>query len=327
MADLPVTLADVLQARRSIAPYIVRTPTVTAGSLTGHLTAPVYLKVESLQTTGAFKARGAFNRMLQLTPAERGRGVVACSTGNHGRAVAAAARRLSVPATVTISELVPENKRQAIRDLGARLVVSGQSQDEAFEEAYRLERDEGLTLIDTFDHPDVIAGQGTAGLELMEDAPTTGTLLVPLSGGGLLAGMGVAAKAVNPRLRLVGVSMERGPAMIESISAGHPVQVDEAASLADSLGGGIGLHNRWTFPMVRELADELVTLGEEEIAAGMRQLFHGERLVAEGAAAVGVAALLSGKVRPVDDRPVATIVSGCNVEMSLFTRVVSDGAF
>jgi threonine dehydratase len=326
MADVPVTLADIYQARARIQPYVVRTPTVVASGVDGRLAAPLHLKIDSLQTTGSFKARGATHRLLRLTPAERGRGVVACSTGNHGRAVAAAARRLNIPATIALSELVPENKRAAIRDLGARLVVCGKSQDEAFEEAYRLERDEGLTLIDTFDHPDVIAGQGTAGLELMEEAPEIGTLLVPLSGGGLLAGMGVAAKAVRPHLRLVGVSMERGPAMIESISAGHPVQVAEEPSLADSLGGGIGLHNRWTFPMVRELADELVTLSEEEIAAGMRHLFRTERLVAEGAAAVGVAALLSGKVQALDDRPLATIVSGCNVDMSLFTRVVTDDA-
>ncbi len=318
-----VTLQDILAARRRIAPYVLRTPTIASASLEARLGVPVALKVEALQHTGSFKLRGATNRMLHLSEEDRARGVVACSTGNHGRAVAEAARRLGVRAKVALSELVPENKLAAIRALGAETIIVGKSQDEAFEEAYRLVREEGMTLIDTFDHPQVIAGQGTAGLELLEDAPEIDTLLVPLSGGGLMAGMAVAAKAANPKLRVIGLSMECGAAMIESIRAGKPVQVREEASLADSLGGGIGLDNRWSYPLVRDLGDDFVLLSEEEIAAGMRHLYREERLVAEGGAAVGVAALLCGKVEPRNGGTVATIVSGCNVDMNAFTQVVS----
>lgn len=326
MIHLDLTLQDILAARRRIAAQILRTPTVISTGLGARIGAEIALKVESLQHTGSFKLRGATNRMLALNPEERARGVVACSTGNHGRAVAEAARRLGVRAKITMSELVPQNKLEAIRAVGAQTVIHGRSQDEAFEEAHRLVREEGMTLIDTFDHPDVIAGQGTAGLELLEDAPDIDTLLVPLSGGGLMAGMAVAAKAVNPRIRVVGISMERGPAMIESVRAGRPVRVEEMPSLADSLGGGIGLDNRWSFPIVRELGDDFVLLSEEEIAAGMAHLYWHERIVAEGAAAVGVAALLAGKVKARGDGLVATIVSGCNVDMTAFTRTVAGGA-
>lgn len=327
MADTAVTLQDIFAARKRIAPYIVRTPTVPARALGGRVDADVVFKVDSLQHTGSFKLRGATNRILNLAPEEREAGVVACSTGNHGRAVAEAARRLGIPAKITLSSLVPENKLEGVRAHGAETVVHGDSQDEAFEEAYRLVREEGMTLIDTFDHPQVIAGQGTAGLELLEDAPDIDTLLVPLSGGGLMAGMAVAAKALNPAIRVVGVSMTRGPAMIESLHAGKPVQVEEQPSLADSLGGGIGLENRWTFRIVQALGDDLVRLDEDEIAAGMAHLYWHEQFVVEGAAAVGVAALLSGKVRPRRGGTVATILSGCNVDMAAFTRVVTGDAF
>jgi threonine dehydratase len=326
-SDLGVNLQDIMAARRRIAPYVVRTPTVLAKALKDRVGADIALKLDSLQHTGSFKLRGATNRMLRLSPAEREAGVVACSTGNHGRAVAEAARRLGIPAKITLSELVPENKLAGIRAHGAETIVHGKSQDEAFEEAHRLVREEGMTLIDTFDHPDVIAGQGTAGLELLEDMPDIDTLLVPLSGGGLMAGMAVAAKAANPDIRVVGISMERGPAMIESLRAGKPVQVEEKSSLADSLGGGIGLDNRWSFPLVRALGDDFILLSEDEIAAGMTHLYWYEQLVAEGASAVGVGALLSGKVKPRGGGTVATVVSGCNVDMATFTRVVTGDAY
>ncbi len=327
MPELAVHLRDILAARRRIAAHVARTPTVMAKALEDRVGAPVALKLDALQHTGSFKLRGATNRMLNLGPEERARGVVACSTGNHGRAVAEAARRLGIPATITLSELVPQNKIEGIQALGAEVAITGRSQDEAFEEAYRLESEQGMTLIDTFDHREVIAGQGTAGLELLEDVPEVDTLLVPLSGGGLMAGMAVAAKAANPAIRVIGISMERGPAMIESLRAGQPVQVPEQKSLADSLGGGIGLNNRWSFEIVRALGDDFVLLSENEIAAGMGHLYWHEQLVAEGAAAVGVAALLSGKVAPRGGGLVATIVSGCNVDMELFTRVVTGDAY
>ncbi|HSK39496.1 MAG TPA: hydroxyectoine utilization dehydratase EutB [Arenibaculum sp.] len=326
MTDTPITQQDVYRARAAIAPLVRRTPLVTAPSLGGSGRKSggpdVFLKLECLQQTGSFKLRGAANRLAMLTPEERSRGVVTVSTGNHGRAVAHAARRLGIRAVVCMSNLVPGNKVEAIGELGAEIRIHGRSQDEAEVEARRLEEEEGLVLVPPFDDRHVIAGQGTIGLELLEDLPDLDTVLVPLSGGGLIAGVALAVKTAAPGVRIVGISMERGPAMIESLRAGRPVAVEERESLADSLGGGIGSANRFTFAMVRDLVDELVLVGEGEIAAAMTHLFRHERLVVEGAAAVGAAALMAGRLaRP--GRTVAAILSGGNVDMDVFTGVVT----
>lgn len=315
------TLRDLHLARKRTCGLLRRTPLVESDSLSALTAAPVFLKLESLQTTGAFKLRGATNRLLMLSPEERERGVVTVSTGNHGRALAFAARRLGMRAVVCLSQLVPENKRAAIRKLGAELRIVGHSQDEAAREAERLIGEEGLIYVPPFDDFHIIAGQGTLGLEILEDCPEVEELLIPLSGGGLISGVALAVKGSLPGVRVVGISMERGAAMYHSLQAGRPVEVEEEKSLADSLGGGIGLDNRFTFPLVRELVDEVVLLSEAEIAAGMRHLFREERLVAEGGAAVGVAAILAGKAGGRGRTSVA-VVSGCNVDMDAFLTVV-----
>jgi threonine dehydratase len=220
---------------------------------------------------------------------------------------------------------VPENKRAAIRDLGAIVRIVGDSQDEAQAEAEaeaeRLAGDEGLAEIPPFDHPDVIAGQGTIGIEILEDFPDIDTVVVPLSGGGLIAGIACAVKSASPSIRVIGISMERGAAMLASLAAGRPVEVKEEPTLADSLGGGIGADNRFTFAMVRELVDETITVTEAQIAAAMRRLFLAEGWVAEGAGAIGVA-LLDERYRERLGRRITIVVSGRNVDMALFRRVI-----
>lgn len=300
-------------ARAAIAGVAVKTPLIASRCLEGAARQPVFLKLETLQPIGAFKLRGAANALSLLGVDERARGVVCCSTGNHGRAVAFAARRLGVRATVCLSHLVPEIKICAIEALGGTVRRVGRSQDEAQVEADRMVREEGLTDIPPFDHPHVIAGQGTIALEILEDRPDIETILVPLSGGGLIGGIALAAKALKPSIRIIGISMARGAAMQASLKAGRPVEVEELPTLADSLGGGIGLENRWTFDLCRSLVDEVVLLEEAEIYRGMRTLLLEERLVAEGAAAVGHAALLAGKVKL--DGPAAIIISGQNAPM------------
>lgn len=317
----PTTLQDIYRARRAIAPWVRRTPLTLSPSLSRLTGGEVYLKLETVHDTGAFKLRGATNAILHLDEASKAKGVVTVSTGNHGRAVAYAAGRLGIRAVVCMSRLVPDNKVRAIRELGAEIRIHGKSQDEAQREADRLVAEDGLVLIPPFDHPDVVAGQGVIGLELLEDLPDLDTVLVPLSGGGLLAGILIALKAVNPTIRVIGISMERGPAMYHSLQAGKPVAVEELETLADSLGGGIGLDNRHTFPPIRDLADDVVLLSEEQIAEGMIHLYRQEQIVGEGAAAVGVAALLHRKVQP--GPRTAVIVSGRNVDMDMFTRVVT----
>lgn len=300
-------------ARAAIAGVAVKTPLIASRCLEGAARQPVFLKLETLQPIGAFKLRGAANALSLLGVDERARGVVCCSTGNHGRAVAFAARRLGVRATVCLSHLVPEIKICAIEALGGTVRRVGRSQDEAQVEADRMVREEGLTDIPPFDHPHVIAGQGTIALEILEDRPDIETILVPLSGGGLIGGIALAAKALKPSIRIIGISMARGAAMQASLMTGRPVEVEELPTLADSLGGGIGLRNRWTFDLCRNLVDDVVLLDESDIYRGMRVLLLEERLVAEGAAAVGYAALLAGKVKL--DGPVAIIVSGQNAPM------------
>ncbi|MEP2028191.1 MAG: hydroxyectoine utilization dehydratase EutB [Paracoccaceae bacterium] len=317
MANWP-TLSDINSARQAIDGIAIQTPVIRS-ALGGDQ--PYWLKLETLQPSGAFKLRGAANAISRLNDVQKERGVVCCSTGNHGTAVAYAAKRMNVPATVCLSELVPQVKADAIAAFGGCVLREGQSQDDAQRAANRLMAQKGVTDIPPFDHFDVIAGQGTIGLELLEQQPDLKCIIVPLSGGGLMAGVALVVKAIKPSIRIIGVSMDRGAAMAASLEAGHPVEVTEVASLADSLGGGIGLGNKLTFEICRELVDEVVLVTEDEIYSGMQALFLQDRLVAEGACAVGHAAILAGKI--VLTGPTATVITGRNVDMDQFTRVVT----
>lgn len=288
--------------------------------LSAKLGRETYLKLENMQATGAFKLRGAMNAMASV-PVDAP-GVTCCSTGNHGRAVAFAARGRGLRAVICMSSLVPAAKVAGIRDLGAEARIVGRSQDDAQREADRLVSEEGFAEVHPFDDPAVIAGQGTIGLEMLEAVPDLATIVVPLSGGGLAGGIAVAAKAINPRIRVIGVSMDRGAAMHASIRAGRPVEVEEVESLADSLGGGIGMRNRHTLALCRDLLDETILVTEEDIYGAMQALYHEDRIVAEGACATGIAAMLSGRIE-CGPGPVATVITGRNLDMETFTRVVT----
>jgi threonine dehydratase len=314
-----VTLADILAARAVVRGVADATPFVPSPFMAARAGGEFLMKLETMQPIGAFKLRGAMNALAALP--EGVAGVTCCSTGNHGRGVAFAAARRGMRAVICMSSLVPKAKVDGIRALGAEVRIVGRSQDEAMVESQRLCEAEGLVEISPFDDPRVIAGQGTIGLEMMEARPDLAAVLVPLSGGGLAAGVAVAAKAINPKVRVIGVTMERGAAMAESLRAGHPVEVTEHASLADSLGGGIGMENRLSFPLCRDLLDGVVLVTEEEIRDAMQVLYFEDRMVAEGGAVVGLAAVLSGKVRA--DGPMATIVTGRNLDMEVFTRIVT----
>lgn len=322
MIPHPVTLDHIRAAAARIEGRILRTDLVPSAALAEIAGTPVHLKLEHRQTTGAFKLRGATNAILSLTPEDRARGVVAASTGNHGRALAHAAKAEGARATICMSRLVPENKVAEIRRLGAEVRIVGRSQDEAQEEVEHL-KDKGMTMVPPFDDPAVVAGQGTLGLEIMEQLPQAATVLVPLSGGGLAAGVAAAVKAIRRDTRVIGLTMEQGAAMKASLDAGHPVQVEEVPSLADSLGGGIGLDNHVTLAMCSDLLDDVILLSEEEIAAGMRHAYAVEREVIEGAGAVGIAAILCGRIRATG--PIVAILSGRNVDMGVHRRIV-DGA-
>lgn len=310
--DTAVTAGDVELARERISGIAVRSPLIPAASLDAVAEVKVMLKMETVQPTGSFKIRGAAAKIRGLPKEERRRGVVAASTGNHGRAVAYVASALDIPATICVSKRVPPGKLAALDALGCRVIREGESQAEAIEVASRLVTEEGLSLVHPFDDPEVIAGQGTIGLELLNQMPDVTDVLVPLSGGGLISGIALVVKSRRPDTRVIGVSMAEAPVMVLSLEAGHPVEIPEEPTLADSLQGGIGLDNKHTFHMVTELVDETVLVDEDEIWEGMRWAFDEHGVVVEGAGAVGLAALLAGKVDL--HGPTALVCSGANVE-------------
>ncbi|MEE9471840.1 MAG: pyridoxal-phosphate dependent enzyme [Gemmatimonadota bacterium] len=319
-ADLGLTHADIVAARERIAENVVRTPLVPSRELTRAAGGEVRLKLECIQETGSFKLRGATNRALSMPDSDRARGVIAVSSGNHGRAVAAVASRLGVKALICLGEGVPRIKVEGIRSYGAEVLIAGATYDEAAIRAHAIEREQGMIFIHPFDDPAVIAGQGTIGLEIVEDFPGVEILVVPISGGGLIGGIALAAKSIDPDIRVIGACMERSAAMHESLRAGKIVGVGEEPSLADALAGDLGDDNRYSFRICQALVDETILVSEEEIAAAMAFMLRTHGVVVEGGGAVCVAALRAGRVPR--GRRVAAVVSGRNIEPSKFLEIV-----
>jgi threonine dehydratase len=309
--------------RADVERFARRSPIVDAPELAVEGIGGIGLKLESLQPTGSFKIRGAAAKIGGLDRSALASGVVTASTGNHGRAVAHVAAHLGATATVCLSDNVPPGKREALDALGATLDIGGPSQDAAFARAVEMAgRDDGPVLVHSILDPVTVAGQGTCGLEIAEQRPDCDLVLVPLSGGGLLAGITVAVRTRLPGVRVIGVSMDRGAAMHASLAAGHPVEVDEVDSLADSLQGGIGVPNDVTFPVVRDLVDDVVLVTEDEIAAALRWALVERHLVLEGAGAVGIAALRAGKVAGTA-RSTVVVCSGANVELETIAALAT----
>lgn len=287
-----MNLQRIKEARKRIAPIIHETPVLASHHLSTQWNKKIWLKLEHLQPTGAFKIRGAANAILSLPKSAQKRGVVTMSTGNHGKAVAFVANTLGIPATICISSLVPQVKVEAIRHLGAEVLIAGKNQEEATEQALLLEKQQGMTYISAFDNADVIAGQGTIALEILEQVPLVDTMIVQVSGGGLMSGMALAAKSINPNIRMVGVTNDQEPAIYSSIQAGHIVQVGESKSLADALPGPINMDNQYTFEMCRQFVDEIQLVSEEEIARGMAFALIREKQALEGGGAASVSLLM-----------------------------------
>lgn len=308
-----ITVEDIRAAQKRIAGVACRTPLKPSQDLSQRLSKPVYLKLETAQATGAFKLRGAANAVLNLDEEARKRGVCTFSSGNHGRALAYVARETGVPAVICLSELVPAVKVEGIRSLGAEVVVSGPDQDIAERAAHELAEQRGLTYISPFDHPDVIAGQGTIALEILEQCPEVDTLVVQVSGGGLMGGIAIAARALKPEIRLLGVSQALGPGMYESLEAGRIVEVEESPTLADALQGGLGHGNRYTFELGRRFIDRILLLSEEQLGRAMSYAFHKEKLVLEGAGAAAIGALLEDEIQPYLGNTVVALCTGDNV--------------
>jgi threonine dehydratase len=318
-----VTLQDVQAALGRIRDRIYVSPcarTETLSRLTG---TSAHLKLENLQMTGAYKERGALNKLLLLSPAERDLGLIAASAGNHAQAVAYHAGRLGVKATIVMPETTPITKVANTRAHGARIVLHGASYDEAYAEARRLEQAEGLTFVHPFDDPAIIAGQGTVGLEILEQDPAVETIVVPIGGGGLVSGVAVAAKETRPGVRVVGVETEVLPCMVAALEAGKPVTLEAANTIADGIA--VKRAGELTLDHVKRYVDDIVTVSEEEIASAILYLLEKEKTVAEGAGAVAVAALMQRKIRGVEGRNVVAVISGGNIDVNLVARVIERG--
>lgn len=313
-----VGLAEVRAAAARLEGAVLHTPLLPAPALHDKL----YLKAESLQRTGSFKVRGAFNRMRLLTPAERRRGVVAASAGNHAQGVALAAREMGVRAIIVMPEGAPLTKLEATRRLGADVVQEGTSFDQSFVRAQQLAQDQGLVLIHAFDDDAVIAGQGTVALEVLADLPEAGCLAVPIGGGGLAAGVAAAARAQSPGIRIYGVAAAGSDAMAASLRLGHPVGIPAVRTIADGLA--VRQPAARTFEMISALVDDVIVVDEDDIAWAMLMLLERARLVAEGAGAVAVAALLAGRLPP-HPGPTVAIVSGGNVDVTALNQIIARG--
>ena len=311
---------DVSAAAERIATIVRKTPVVPVNAERQN-GGQVWLKLENLQVTGSFKVRGAANKIASLDQVARTRGIVTCSSGNHGRAVAYVAEAFGVPATVCVPEWVDPVKLDAIRSHGAEVVVEGATYDETEARSFEIQQERELVYVHPFDDPEVIAGQGTIGLELMEQIPSVRTVAVPLSGGGLIAGIAVAIKSERPDSRVIGVSAQNACVMYKSLEAGAPQTLPEEDTVANALAGGIGLANEYSFELVRDLVDEHVLVSEGEIRSAMRFAASEYHLILEGGGAVALAAMLRGDL-PSGDGDMALVLSGGNVDPALLAEVL-----
>jgi len=321
-SKLAIELADVMAARERLHDAIYYSPcphSIMLSALTGQ---EVYLKMENLQMTGSFKERGALNRIALLTPEQASRGVIAASAGNHAQGVAYHATKRGIRAVIVMPLTTPLVKVTATRDFGAEVVLYGANYDEAFIEATRLCADEGLTFIHPFDDPAVMAGQGTIGLELLEQVPQLEAVVVPIGGGGLISGIGCAIKELRPEIRIVGVQTSRLPSMAAAVEAHRPVTIDPATTIADGIA--VRRAGDLTLPMVERYVDEIVTVDEDEIASAILMLLEREKTLAEGAGATALAALLQHRTS-LDGAHTAVLVCGGNIDVTLLSRIIERG--
>jgi threonine dehydratase len=274
-----------------------------------------------LQITGSFKLRGATNKLLSLNKDQKQKGVIAVSTGNHGKGVAYAANILGIKSTIFMSSMVPQFRKKAIEALGAKVEIVGNNSDEADQYAKELAKKENITLIHPFDDEEIIAGQGTVGLEMLETFPEVDTVVVPTSGGGLSGGIALAIQLQKPGVKIIAASMKRGPSMYESLKLGKPVDVEEVETLADCLGGSIGIDNKYTFKIAQETIDDFVLVDEDKIAEGIKLNFVEHKLVTEGAAATAVM-VVKDNMTQLLGKNIICLICGGNIDSELFTKLI-----
>jgi threonine dehydratase len=317
-----VTLTSIQTARARIGEAIYFSPCQLSSDLSELTGLPLHLKLENLQRTGSFKERGALNKLLTLSQAERERGVVTASAGNHAQGVAFHAAALGIRAQIVMPLATPQIKVAATRGFGADVVLHGSNYDEACEEALRRRLEEGRTFIHPFDDAEIINGQGTIGLELLEQVPDLEAVVVPIGGGGLISGVACALKETNPRIRVIGVEPEKLPSMLRAREAGAPVTLNAEATVADGIA--VRRAGDLTLPLVSRYVDEIVTVDDEEIASAILMLLEHEKTLAEGAGAAALAALLQSKTN-LRSRRTVVLVSGGNIDVTLLAKIIERG--
>lgn len=322
MSHSEVTLHAVREARSRIAGSIYFSPcplSPTISEASGQL---VYLKLENLQRTGAFKERGALNKILTLTDRERKRGVISASAGNHAQGVAFHASHNGISAKIVMPVMTPLVKINATRGYGAHVVLHGDGYDEAYDEACKLAEHEHLTFVHPFDDPAVIAGQGSIGLELLEQVPDLQAVVVPIGGGGLISGIACALKESKPEIRVIGVQAARMPSMLEALRLHKPTTIATSPTIADGIA--VRRAGEQTLPLIEKYVDDVVAVEEEEIASGILTLLEREKMLAEGAGAAAVAALLHQKTK-LKNRKTVALVCGGNIDVTLLSRIIQRG--
>ena len=323
VAALTLTLAHIEAARQRLGSAVYRTPCARSETLSKMTGLSIFLKLENLQMTGSFKERGALNRIALLTPDESARGVVAASAGNHAQGVAYHATQRGIRSVIVMPLTTPLVKVQATKGFGAEVVLHGSNYDEACAEATRLCASEGMTFIHPFDDPLVMAGQGTIGLEILEQVSEVEAVVVPIGGGGLIGGIACAIKESRPQVRVIGVQTERLPSMQRALREGHPTTLEPATTIADGIA--VRRAGETTFPVVQRYVDEIVTVDEDEIASAILTLLEREKTLAEGAGAVALAAVLQQRTSLPPLTRTAILVCGGNIDVTLLSRIIERG--
>lgn len=318
--SMTVKLSDIQDAQQILQNIIIPTPILADGKLSREIGADAHLKAECLQISGSFKVRGAYNKIHRLTDEEKKRGVVAASAGNHAQGVALAARFHDIKATIVLPEFAPLTKITATKNFGAEVIMHGKTFDEALAYSRKLQKEHGYTYVHAFDDEEVIAGQGTIGLEIVRDLPQTSVIVVPIGGGGLISGIAIASKNLLPNVRIVGVQAANCDSMKKSLDAGEIVEIEALETIADGIA--VKHPGKVTFPLISEYVDEIVSVTEDEIARAIFFCVQNNRLVVEGAGAAGLAALLASKIKFDPDDTVCTVLCGGNIDANLLTRVL-----
>lgn len=316
-----LTLDKVYNAKRVLSDVVRRTDMILARNINNH--AEVYLKTENLQVTGSFKIRGSYYKISQLSPEEREKGVIACSAGNHAQGVALAATKNGIKSLICLPEGAPISKVEATRKYGAELCLVKGVYDDAYNKAIELQKEKGYTFIHPFNDVDVIAGQGTIGLEILEQLPDVDAVVVPIGGGGLIAGVAYTIKQINPNCKVYGVQATGAPSMEQSIIDGEIETLSKVQTIADGIA--VKTPGDLTFDIVSKYVDGIFTVTDDEIALAILTLLEQQKLIAEGAGAVPVAAVMNGKIPDIAGKKVCCLVSGGNIDVTILSRVVERG--